>query len=492
MRLVKRLGKIMAWGLLLLTLLSAAAAWFAYALLTNGETAARVIKGEALRFLPRAIVETGKVNIGLLRGQITVTQVQIRQWIDGQPFLTGKIPWISMRLDPRRLLHGRFEPGAVIISQPTLRLCQQRDGRWNLQGLIADPWPAPAIENPPPIFIRNGTLQLIGSDGAEGGSAPQPSSAAGGDMAILRDVFLKIEGGTDGRLHFEGSAHGDLFEKLWLEGSINPGTGEATIGGELAGLTLSENLHRRLPPELRRRFEAVALNRGEIDLELRRLVIQPGQAAERQFDYDATLRLRGGVWECPSLPFPINDLSAHVALRNDQVTIKHAEGANGSTIVRAAGTLGGVEPASCPFDLRVDLLRLELDRRLQDVTPAHFVALWDVFKPRGQVDAYLHLARECQEGPVGAGATVVCRDVAAEYRHFRYPLEHMSGRLTFEKQRLKVEMHGLVGERPASMHGVVDNPGPEAVVALQIDAQSVPIDDTFMTALPDDVRKVVS
>src|SRR5271166_2697378 len=492
MRLARRLGKIMAWGLLLLLLLSAAAAWFGYALLTNGETAARVIRGEALRFLPRAVVETGKVNIGLWRGQITVTQVQLRQWIDGQPFLTGKIPWISMRLDARQLLHGRFEPSAVIISQPTLRLCRRRDGTWNLQGLIADPWPAPAIQNPPPIFIRNGTIQLLGSDDAEGGGALQPSSAAGDDVAILRDVFLKIETDASGRLHFEGSAHGDLFEKLALEGSIDPATGETTLGGELAGLTISENLHRRLPPELRQPFEAVALNRGEVDLELRRLTIHPAAARQERAEYDATLRLRGGVWECPSLPFPINDLGAHVTIRNGQVSIKHAEGTNGSTIVRAAGTLAGVNPATCPFDLRVDLLRLELDRRLQEVTPAHFAELWDVFKPRGQVDAYLHLARERDEGPVGAGATVVCRDVAAEYRHFRYPLEHMSGRLTFEKQRLGVEMRGLIGERPATMHGVIDNPGPEAEVALQIDAQSVPIDDTFITALPQDVRKVVS
>ena len=59
----------------------------------------------------------------------------------------------------------------MVISQPTLRLCQRADGTWNLQGLIADPWPATAIKNPPPIVVRNGTVELIGVEEAEAGSS---------------------------------------------------------------------------------------------------------------------------------------------------------------------------------------------------------------------------------------------------------------------------------------------------------------------------------
>ena len=48
----------------------------------------------------------------------------------------------------------------MVVSQPTLRLRQRRDGTWNLDGLLADPWPGPWIDTPP-ITIKNATLELI-------------------------------------------------------------------------------------------------------------------------------------------------------------------------------------------------------------------------------------------------------------------------------------------------------------------------------------------
>ena len=311
-------------------------------------------------------------------------------------------------------------------------------------------------------------------------------------MAIFRDVWLRIEPGEPGRLRFEGTAHGDLFEKLALEGSIDPDTGNTVLRGELTGLTLSENLRRRLPPEIRSKFESLGLNRGEIDLELRRLVLHPWAPRDRQFDYDVQARLHGGVWECPSLPFPVNDLSALVSISNGLVWIKHAEGSNGNTILRATGSLAPGQGTTCPFDLRLDLVQLELDKRLQERTPAQFAELWDVFKPRGLVDATIHLVRRQEDSQVSVGATVTCRDVAGMYRHFPYLVEHMNGTLMLEDRRLDVDLHGLIGERPALLKGTIKNPGPDALVRMEIQADSVPIDAAFLAALPPDVQKVVN
>ncbi len=555
MRLGRRLAKVFLWGLVLIVLITAGAAWFAHALVTDGEAAARMIKAQAARYLPRSIVEMGHVNIGILKGEVKIDHCNVFQRIDGLSFLTARVPWLSVRLDPRQVLHGRFVPREVVVSQPTLRLCRRFDGTWNLQGLIADPWPGPTIKNPPPIEIRNGTIELVGDVDAESDAVGLPVSAlrlarvrepdrdnevvrandstprqrregviaaappvvkqglatqtarestpakgqspgpAGSlpkqGVAILRDVWLRIEAGEGERLRFEGTAHGDLFEKLSLEGSIDPVNGDTVLRGDLTGLTLSENLRRRLPPESRSQFESLGLNRGEIDLEFFRLALHPGAARDRRFEYDVQARLHGGVWECPSLPFPVNDLTALVAISNGLVSIKHAEGSNGNTILRAAGSLALGQAASCPFDLRLDLVQLVLDERLQERTPAEFAELWDAFKPKGLVDASIHLARQRENEPVSVSATVNCRDVAAEYDHFRYPVEHMSGKLTLENQRLDVALHGLIGERPAFLKGTIDNPGPDALVRLDIEADSVPIDATFLAALPPDIFKVV-
>jgi hypothetical protein len=553
MRLAKRLAKLLAWGLVLIVFLSAGVVWLAFALVTDGETAARLIRAQAARFLPRSTIDMGKVNVGILKGEVTVNQVYVQQRIDGQSFLAARIPWLSVKLDPRQAIHGRFEPREVLIGQPTIRLCQRADGTWNLQGLIADPWPAPTIENPPPIIIRNGTVELIGVEDSEtGATSPGPlvskavqagdrgrdaevirtasslrqsrgptgvtSESASMEMrkgpeavhksvtprgpapsgpalthgvAILRDVSLEIKAIAGGRLKFEGTARGDLFEKLNLEGSIDPTTGDTILRGDLAGLTLSENLRRRLPSQTASFFDALALKRGQINLEIREMAIHPAAPPDRRYDYDVVARLDGGVWECPALPFPVNDLSALLAIHDGLLTIKHAVGRNGNTILRAVGAVELGTSTTAPFDLKLDLEQLELDERLKKRTPPEFVELWDVFKPRGQVDAYIRLVRQEESGPVGVGATVVCRDLAGEYRHFRYPLEHLGGRLTLEKQRVSLDLHGRIGDRDARLTGTIDNPGPDAVVQLDIQAESVPIDAAFLNALPFDVRKVV-
>ena len=187
-------------------------------------------------------------------------------------------------------------------------------------------------------------------------------------------------------------------------------------------------------------------------------------------------RLRGGVWECPSLPFPVNDLTALVAINNGRVTINHAEGSNGGTILRARGVVAPGQAGSCPLDLYLDLVQLDLNKRLREWTrpsspssgTSSSRAAWSM---RRSI-----CARPGKNQPVSVGATVLCRDVAAEYRHFPYQVEHMGGSLKLENQRLAVDLRGLIGERPAVMKGTIDNPGPDALVRLNIQAESVPID----------------
>ena len=86
----RRLAKVLLWGLVLVALITAGAAWFAYALVTDSEMAARLIKAQAARYLPRSIVEMGRVDIGILKGEVTVSHFQVLQRIDGQSFLAAQ------------------------------------------------------------------------------------------------------------------------------------------------------------------------------------------------------------------------------------------------------------------------------------------------------------------------------------------------------------------------------------------------------------------
>jgi AsmA-like C-terminal region len=528
MRIGRRVVKALIWGVVLCLSILGGGLWFAYWYMTDGDTVAQLIRERAVRYFPRSTLDPGRVRISLYGGEAVFRQLRMFQKIDGAPLELLRIPWLSIRINTRKLAKGQFEAREVVVSQPTLRLRRRRDGAWNLEGLLADPWPGPWIETPP-ITIQNATLELIPDDepeyaaggqdasktslapgarmipvsgtGAEVGVSPPPKllpASVGGVVnrspAILRDVALKIEQAEGGHEHlkFEGTARGDAFEKMRLKGTVNLMTGSITLEGELAGLTLSENLRRRVPREARPVVKALALNSGVVDIELKRFRIDPTAAAARRLSYHAQARLRDGVWECPKLPFPVNELSADIGVEDGILSIKRAQGSNGLTILRADGTIGLLDPEHSPLDLRIDLTDLELDQRLRDHTPEKYDELWDVFKPRGRVKAELHLVRGQTGEPVDLSAKVYCRDVAAVYRHFQYPLDHLTGELTLEKKLLSVDLETLKGGQPVRLKGTIKNPGVDAVVKLDIQAESIPIDDVLKNAMPPDVRKVVN
>jgi hypothetical protein len=497
MRIARRLRKVVFWGIMLCLSILAGGLWCAYLYFTDGETARRLIIQQSVRFLPRSILDPGRVKVGLFKGQLTLSQVLLRQVVDGVMVPSLRIPYLNIQINSRKLAGGELEFREVFVSQPSLRLQQRRDGSWNIQGLLADPWPVPLVENPPPIVIQNGKLELVAAEEPPSASSSstdaQPASRPGAAAAILRDVSLKVEGnGGAGLFKFEGTARGDLFDRLSLRGTVDLNTGRINLDGELAGLTVSETLRRRIPPVLQPAVKAMALNGGVVDLELNRLSFDPSAAPAERLHYQAQARIREGVWECPKLPFPLNDVSAQVTLEDDVMTIKDAQGSNGRTSVRAKGSLTLSDPEHGPLNLSVKLTDLELDPRLRRHTPPEHAELWDAFKPKGKVDVLLNVVRRRLGEPVDLSATVDCKDFAGEYVHFRYPLDHLTGQIKLEKRLLTVDLETLsVGGRPLRIKGKIEDPGVDAVVHLDIQADSIPIDDKIKNATQPDVRKVI-
>jgi hypothetical protein len=472
-----RVRKVMFWGTFFLLTSLAGVLGFAYWYVTDSETLASLIKAESPRYLPGARLEMTKARVWPLIGKINLTQVHLLQVIDGTPFLAVRIPWLQIKLDPRALLKRRFVPQEVVVAQPTLRLRRRDDGTWNLDGLLANPWPGPPMKGTPPIIIQNGTVELVEDESHKG-------------VAILREVAVRIEQTAPGRLMFEGSAKGDAFDRLNLQGTVDVTSGRVTLNGDVARLAISETLRRRLPAEYRPACERVGLTSGEADLRIGQVVYDP--AAHPSIRYEGSAQLRSGVLSCPKLPFEINGLSASLSVKDGVLTIERAEGYNGATTVRVAGgriRLG--DPTRNPFQLRVDLIDLELDKRLQDKTPPEFADLWRDFSPSGRISAALNIVREREGGPVGYAWTVDCRDVSMVYRYFKYPLDHVRGLLSFERQRITLDLQTLVGGKPLSATGTIDDPGPDAHVILDFRGEALPIDKTLFDALPPPIRKVV-
>src|SRR5436309_1963310 len=96
----RRLRKVLARGFLVLLALLAGALTFAYVNLTDGDNITRLVKKVLPRYLPGATVDVGKAQVRLMKGEIHLPRVVVRQVIDGVPFLTAKIPWLNVRSNP--------------------------------------------------------------------------------------------------------------------------------------------------------------------------------------------------------------------------------------------------------------------------------------------------------------------------------------------------------------------------------------------------------
>jgi AsmA-like C-terminal region len=474
----KRIRKVLAWGTILILAILVGGVAGAYCYVTESDTLAAVIKEKAGKILPRSMVGIVRVTLRPLVGDTTLHHVSVQHRVDGQVFSTLQAPWLRVKHDLWAAFHGQFVPTEVIVAQPTLRVKRRRDGTWNLEGLLADPMPGPSLTARPVVMVKGGIVELFSKD--DGGSPAK----------VLRDVAITIEPRNAADWHFEGSAQGDSFDRLALEGDLEGASGRILFTkGELTHLVISQTLMRRLPPEIREPILSYGPSSGEVDVSLKKLVFDP--SAKKRWSHELGLELRDATWACEKLPFPLNNVEASGTVREGVVAIQHVSGANGKTRIVANGAFNALDFAKGALNLDVSIFNLELDRRLRNKTPQRLDKLWDDFKPRGWVNAQVHLARASGEENPRWGITVDCRDVGMTYHLFRYPIEHAHGFIDWAPTRVDIDMETVVGNKPFTAKGTIRDPGPTAVVDLDFTVENIPVDETLLTAMPPLTQAVV-
>ncbi len=485
----KRFWKLALWTFALVSAIVTGGIFAAYHYVTEGDTLVELIKREAPRYLPRCKLDLLRARIRPFAGEVMLHAISVGDGGPGGPASIAYLPYLQINYDPWAMLHGRFEKREIVIPRPTIRLRRRGDGTWNCQGLLADPWPGPKGKSNPPIRVKDGTVELFGE-------------AEGAVLKVLTEVSLTIASVPEhSPIPFELSAKGDLFERVELEGVVDPVSGRVDFKkGELVRLNLSDALRSRLPPELKSVMDQVGLSSGEVDANVSSLVFDPSGRSPLRCEGSA--RLRRGIWNCPKLPFPINDVSVDVEVHDGSVSITSAKGSDGTTSLSLRGKFALDDPKNGPFEVSAEAVGLQLDGRLRKKTPGEFLELWDLYFPEvgrsetagaGRIDLSLRAARPSKGAEVGMDVDVDLVDVAMKYKHFPYRVEHVQGRMRLTPKRLTLEnVHTTVGNRPFRVDGIVDDPGPDATARLHFAVDALPVDDPlFLEALPPDVRKVV-
>ena len=312
---------------------------------TDGAELARLVERESVRLLPGSVVEVGP-------GEAAAAAPDRPRWsrcasTRGSTGLGG--PTIRGRLAPdRSSTSGRcstseLRPRQVVVAQPTLRLGRRPDGSWNLQGMLADPWPLPTPDSLPRILVRNGTVLLADGPTRPLGRAPRRVDDPGADV---RPALTAIE----------GTARGDGFDRLSIEGVFDTADQprDARPAASWSAWSWARRSATGSPREWRPSYRQVGIEAGELDVTVSRLVFDPSAPAGPLLDHDLDLLLRSGTFACPKLPFPLNEVEVRATVRDGLLEVEYAKGTNGRTNVRAIGTvdLNDLTAGSIGRDLR--------------------------------------------------------------------------------------------------------------------------------------------
>ena len=92
------------------------------------ETDRQLVREHAVRFFPRLRSRARASAAQSFRWRKVFRELKMIQRIDGAPFEVLRIPWLSIRIDAKKLAKGRLEMREVVVSQPTLRLRRRPDG----------------------------------------------------------------------------------------------------------------------------------------------------------------------------------------------------------------------------------------------------------------------------------------------------------------------------------------------------------------------------
>jgi len=475
--------RIVAWSILTPLSVLIGGGWYAARHATESAELAAFCESEMTRLLPGSRIAVARVKLRPLTGSITVDQIKVDQGLPTMKGPTVEVGWLRIVHEVWSMLGGTFQPREIIVAQPTLRIGRRPDGRWNLEGFLADPWPLPVPEEFPRILIHNGTLILSDEDDSS---------------AVLREVEATFTPASSRAYQFEGTALGDGFERLRIAGVLDLKAGRIDLASaELTRLELGTSLRERLPEDWRAAYDELGVTGGALDLLVERLSLDLDRLASEglaALRHELTLHLRSGTWASSRLPFQLNDVELDGRIADGRLTIERAQGVNGRTTARAEGTVDLLDLAAGPMDLRIDLTDLEFDERLRAKLPPGAAAAWDDFRPSGRFHAYAHILRENRGEEAAFGLTIDCRDVSLNYVGCPYPLDHIRGRIDWVNDRLTIPEPGLrtiIGNRPARCWGTIDQPGDEAVVRLHFEMGALPMDETLMNALHTDVRDVI-
>lgn len=457
----------------------------AYLYLTRPARLAQ-LTGDLLTSLTGAQVDIGEARFSF-DGAIHLSQVRLR--VPGAPAKANQlfdVDQILVKHELLSLLLGHFQATSLTLLRPTLyntefvALDPNDKSLFNYELLRRDSSMTSPPGRLPEVFIREGAI-----------------------------VFATVEQGqyeTRYRIDMEGTLiardddPGRYVFRLQETGA--PGQEAANLSGGLrlrdmsvqitGGNVRVESTHvNLLPAQLRRWWETLEPQGTFTSIHFNWK--DDVASAEWEIDQFALSlpylgqRDQQGQPVADGRKFRMVDVSGRFEADGDHVKIHHLRGRIEGVAYNVSGDIFGLtRDAGFDITLETNRFALESEPSFLESLPQGVRRQFDKFKPSGAFQSKVVIQRQESGGPVHYDGTVNLTDGEITYEPFPYPIKNVNGEITFNEQVMTVTLlgDGVDGGR-LDINGVIEPPGPNASFTFKIIADQLPLNESFLTYVPE-------
>ena len=183
-------------------------------------------------------------------------------------------------------------------------------------------------------------------------------------------------------------------------------------------------------------------------------------------------------------PYAIENLTGRIDFTKNSVELNNLSGKHGEARFLLNGSCSDFGP-NLEYDIGITSDNMPLDNDLYEALKTKHKEFWSAFSPTGLAGIDLHLNRQTQTDKKII-LEVELHGAEAVYRNFPYPLQNLTGRLSFNKNKVSfLNVVSQVSQRKITLDGKIETRSADKppMYDFLIKVNNVPLDATLETAL---------
>jgi hypothetical protein len=450
----------------------------AYALWTNPTAVRQLVEDQLGNRFVRVAVHLGQARMRLLGG-ILVQELRMARTdgLDSSDFLY--VPSAVIYHDKEHMLEGKVLVRKVELTGAMLRLIRERDGKWNLAGILG---PTDLDERLPTLVVRNGTIVF-----EDRGLAP------GAPLLEMRHVNLTVVNDPLPTLQVSCSAESDVLGPVHFHASVSRETLASGIQLDLPDVPVGPDLLRRAVafcPEVSCLGQLTGL--AEVHAKFQAYDEDQGRPP---FSYDVNARLRQGRCRHPQLPETLEDIDFKVHCADGQVSEAEVSARSGPARLHARAADCRIPQKkeeledihSLMRELDVSVEHLEATKEVLQRLPNDLRFIETEYSPAGPISVS-YTYRQPGDGPLVKEWLVRPEGMDGSFIDFPYPLKQIRGTIRIDTTQLPLcnialDLSCEAEGQPVTLKGSLRGEKKTSEVQLDIRGTNIVLDDKILHGL---------